>query len=83
MAGKIFKAVESFSVEWEGKPLVVERGCTAREGHPLLVAYPHLFTELAPVFEHVPPAKPEAPAKPQLPAKKVAAAPTRVKAEGT
>lgn len=55
MAGRIYTAVHSFSIEWQGKPLVVEAGRTAREGHPLLEAYPHFFSELLPDFEHTPP----------------------------
>lgn len=55
MAGRIFTATTSFSVEFEGRPLVVEEGQTVREGHSLLVAYPQLFVELVPHFEHTPP----------------------------
>jgi hypothetical protein len=66
MAGRIFTADHSFSIEWQGKPLVVEAGRTAREGHPLLEAYPHFFSELKPDFEHtpLPPPAPKPAAKP-------------------
>lgn len=79
MAGRIFTANQSFSITWEGKPLVVEAGRSAREGHPLLVAYPHFFDELKPDFEHTPPppvVKPPA-AKPPVAPKPPAASPKK------
>lgn len=66
MSGRIYTAIESFSIEWEGKPLVVGLGLTAREGHPLLDAYPQFFTELVPDFEHVAPPKPAPKPAPKL-----------------
>ena len=65
MAGKILKACTSFSIEWEGKPIVVKKGTTVREGHPLAAAFPSMFDELVPTFEHASPTKatPEPPAK--------------------
>jgi hypothetical protein len=62
MAGRVYVANTSFSVEFEGKPLVVEAGRTAREGHGLLVAYPQFFNEIVPDFEHTPPPPPPPPA---------------------
>lgn len=81
MSGRVFVANTSFSVEFEGRPLVVEGGRTIREGHPLMEAFPHFFTEIVPDFEHVPPAARPQPA-PQP--KRVAPqpAPKRQAAEG-
>jgi hypothetical protein len=73
MSGQVYTANTSFSIVWEGSPLVVEAGSTAREGHPLLVAYPHFFDLLKPSFEYTPPKAPAAPARPAPEAKKPAA----------
>ncbi len=84
MSGNIYIAVESFSIEWEGAPLVVRKGATAREGHPLVKKYPGLFRPVVPTFEHTPPPAPKKPEPvklPPAPAKKAAAAPAAAKAE--
>lgn len=78
MSNRIFEATQSFSIQWEGQRLVVARGATVREGHPLLAEYPQLFGLMKPDFEHTPapapaPKKVEAPPPPPPPAKKVAA----------
>lgn len=79
MAADIYVAVQSFSIRWDGHPLVVARGTTVREGHPLYVAYKGLFRPIKPDFEYVAPPSPSA-SKP--PVVKSAARPAGVVAEG-
>lgn len=72
MAADIYVAVQSFSIRWDGHPLVVARGTTVREGHPLYVAYKALFQPIKPDFEYEAP--PPAPKPVKLAVSKPAAA---------
>jgi hypothetical protein len=60
--GRIYVAKDSFACTFEGEQLSVAKGDTAREGHPLLEKFPHLFAPQKVKFEHLPPPK-KAPAR--------------------
>lgn len=48
----IFVATGSVVAQFEGLPVYIHQGVTtARGGHPVLAAFPHLFVPLRPTFE--------------------------------
>lgn len=50
--GTIFVATDSIHGEFEGRPLYLHQGVTtARDGHPVLAAFPGHFAPLRPTFE--------------------------------
>ncbi|CAG6392770.1 Lsr2 family protein [Streptomyces cocklensis] len=50
--GTIFVATDSIHGEFEGRPLYLHQGVTtARDGHPVLAAFPGHFVPLRPTFE--------------------------------
>ena len=55
---RVFVAIESISCLFQGEPLMVFKGDTVREGHPLLDAFPDNFAPQKVKFEHL--AKPKA-----------------------
>ncbi|GHG09727.1 hypothetical protein [Streptomyces hydrogenans] len=74
----IYVSRSSFTTVLDGIPIVVRRGATVREGHPLLAQHPELFGVYKPDFEYTPPAPEPEPEKrvppPSPPAKKAAPA---------
>jgi hypothetical protein len=61
MIGRIFVAMESISCQLNGEQLMIFKGDTVREGHPLLERYGMFFSPQRVKFEHKPPAKAPAP----------------------
>lgn len=50
---RVFVALEAFSCLFEGEQLLVSKGDTVREGHPLLDAFPGQFAPQRVKFEHL------------------------------
>lgn len=51
-AGRMYRARESFIIEYEGAPTQITGGVTiVREGHPLLAGHEHLFELVTPHYE--------------------------------
>ncbi|WP_432112864.1 hypothetical protein [Streptomyces sp. S1] len=71
----IYVSRSSFATVLDGVPVVVRRGATVRQGHPLLTQHAGLFDVYKPDFEYVRPTPPPAPPAPPPAPKKAAPTP--------
>lgn len=51
MAGRIWVGKPGSVLSWEGRTLTLGEGTYAREGHPILDAYPHEFEPVTVTFD--------------------------------
>lgn len=72
---EIYVAHSSFATQVDGVTVIVRRGNTVREGHPLLEKHAPLFWPIKATFEYTPPQKPTV-APPKLPTPTPTKAPT-------
>jgi hypothetical protein len=56
MIGRVFVAKTSFTCLFDGEQVMISRGDTVREGHPLLADFEMFFAPQRVKFEHKPPA---------------------------
>jgi hypothetical protein len=72
MAADVYVATESAVITTAEGPAYLQAGVsTARDGHPILVAYPQFWRLLVPDFDVAVPVKAAEPAKAEEPAKAV------------